>query len=122
MCCVINTFLPYMHFIYQEDVDPITLTASTSTITNPGSVYSEPIITVYGSGDITLMVGTTIVELEGVSGSITLDSQLQEAYSGTASMNSAMSGEFPLLKPGVNTLSWTGEVNQIVICPNFRYL
>ena len=43
-------------FWYQEDVDPITLTASTSTITNPGSVYSEPVITVYGSGDITLMV------------------------------------------------------------------
>ena len=39
---------------------------------SPESVYSEPVITVYGSGDITLMVGTTIVELEGVSGSITL--------------------------------------------------
>ena len=35
------------------------------------------------------------MELEGISGSITLDSELQEAYSGTTSMNSAMSGEFP---------------------------
>ena len=77
-------------FWYQGDVDPITLTASTSTITNPGSVYSEPVITVYGSGDITLMVGTGIVELEGVSGSITLDSQLREAYYGTTGLNSTM--------------------------------
>ena len=69
-------------FWYQADVEPVTLTASTSTIDNPGSVYSEPIITVYGTGDITLMVGTVIVELEGISGSITLDSELQEAYSG----------------------------------------
>ena len=100
----------------------MTLTASTSTVTNPGSVYSEPVITVYGSGDITLMVGTDIVELEGISGSITLDSQIHEAYSGTASMNSAMSGEFPVLKPGQNAISWTGDVTKVEISPNWRYL
>jgi len=99
-----------------------TLTASTSTINNPGSVYSEPVITVYGTGDITLMVGTVIVELEGITGSITLDSELQEAYSGTTSMNSAMSGEFPILKPGMNAISWTGEVTKVEVKPNWRYL
>ena len=36
-----------------------------------------------GSGDITLMVGATIVELENISGSIVIDSVLQEAYQGT---------------------------------------
>ena len=66
-------------FWYQADVDPVTLTSSTSTIDNPGSVYSEPVITVYGTGGITLMVGTGIVELEGISGSIMLDSELQES-------------------------------------------
>ena len=68
------------------------------------------------------MVGTVIVELEGISGSITLDSELQEAYSGTTSMNSAMSGEFPILKPGVNAISWTGNVTRIEVKPNWRYL
>ena len=85
-------------------------------------MYSEPVITVYGTGDITLMVGTIVVELEGVSGSITLDSELQEAYSGTTDMNSAMSGEFPLLKPGMNAISWTGEVSKVEIQPRWRYL
>ena len=56
-------------------------------ITNPGSVYSEPILTVYGSGNITLMVGTTIVELENISGSIIFNCALQEAYLGSALMN-----------------------------------
>ena len=98
------------------------MTASTSTIDNPGSVYSEPVITVYGTGDITLMVGTVIVELEGISGSITLDSELQEAYSGTTGMNSAMSGEFPILKPGMNAISWSGEVTKVEVKPNWRYL
>lgn len=109
-------------FWYQSDVESVTLTASTSTVTNPGSVYSEPVITVYGSGDITLMVGAAIVELEGISGNITLDSELREAYSGTTSLNGAMSGEFPVLKPGQNVISWSGGVTKVEVKPNWRYL
>lgn len=103
-------------------MQPITLTTSTQFITNPGSVYAEPVITVYGSGDITLMVGTTIVELEGVSGSITLDTPLMEAYTGTTSQNGKMTGEFPVLKPGANAISWTGSVTKVVLRPNWRFL
>ena len=65
-------------FCYVENLEPITLTESGTFITNPGSVYSEPVINVYGSGDITLMVGTTVVELTGIDGSITLDTPLME--------------------------------------------
>ena len=68
------------------------------------------------------MVGTVIVELEGISGSITLDSELQEAYSGTTGMNGAMSGEFPTLKPGMNAISWTGNVTRVEVKPNWRCL
>ena len=85
-------------------------------------MYSEPILTVYGSGDITLMVGTTIVELEGISGNIVIDSALQEAYKGTTLMNDHMNGEFPVLKPGMNAISWTGTVTKVVIKPNWRFL
>ena len=53
-------------FWYQENVPEITVTTSGTFITNRGSVYSEPVITVYGSGEITLMVGMTIVELDGI--------------------------------------------------------
>jgi phage-related protein len=109
-------------FWYAEAVTPITLTVSGGTITNPGNVSSEPVITVYGSGEITLMVGLTIVELEGVSGSITLDGPLMEAYSGTKSMNDNMSGDFPTLAPGMNAISWGGGVTRIEVRPNWRYL
>ena len=109
-------------FWYLSDVEPITLTASTSIISNPGSVYSEPIITVYGSGEITLMVGTTIVELSDVSGSITIDASLMEAYAGDISANSCMSGDFPRLQPGQNAISWSGDVTRIVVQPNWRML
>ena len=109
-------------FWYLSGVEPITLTSSTSIISNPGSVYSEPVITVYGSGEITLMVGTTIVELSDVSGSTTIDSSLMEAYSGDVSMNACMSGDFPRLQPGQNAISWSGDVTRIVVQPNWRML
>ena len=109
-------------FFYADNVSDITVTVSGTVITNPGSVYSEPILTVYGSGDITLMVGTTIVELTDISESIVIDSVLQEAYLGNTLMNDNMSGEFPVLKPGMNAISWTGEVARVVVRPNWRYL
>jgi len=109
-------------FWYVEAVAPVTLTVSGGTIANPGNVSSEPIITVYGSGDITLIVGLTIVELEGVSGSITLDGPLMEAYSDAAGQNGSMSGDFPLLMPGMNAVSWSGDVTKIEVRPNWRYL
>lgn len=109
-------------FWYKDNVADVTLTASGSTVTNPGSMYSDPVITVTGSGDITLMVGTTIVELTGVSGSIVIDSVLKEAYKGTTLMNDHMSGDFPVLKPGQNAISWTGTVTQVTVKPNWRYL
>lgn len=109
-------------FWYAESVQPITLTSSGSAITNPGNVSSEPVITVYGSGEITLMVGQYIVELEDVSGSITLDGPLMEAYKGTTSMNNNMSGDFPTLAPRMNAVSWSGSVTKVEVRPNWRYL
>ena len=89
---------------------------------NPGSIASEPVLTVYGSGDITLMIGSQMIELKGIEGSITLNTELQEAYSGTSSMNSAVDGEFPTLPPGAVPYSWEGNVSRIEIQPNWRSL
>ena len=68
------------------------------------------------------MVSTTIVELEDISGSIVLDCALKEAYQGSTLMNDHMNGEFPVLKPGANAISWTGNVTRVLVKPNWRYL
>ncbi|MBR1559690.1 MAG: phage tail protein, partial [Clostridia bacterium] len=81
-----------------------------------------PIIHVYGSGDATLIINDTFVELEGIEDSITLNSVIQEAYQGETLLNEKMEGEFPVLKPGNNLISYTGDVSRIVIAPNWRYL
>ena len=72
--------------------------------------------------DITLMVGTAIVELSGVDGSIIIDSVLKEAFKGNVLQNEKMSGEFPILRPGANAVSWTGNVSSVTITPNWRSL
>ena len=91
-------------------------------ITNPGSVYAELVLSVYGFGDITLMVGITIVELTDIPESIDIDSVLQEVYQGNAPMNGHMSGEFPVLKPGTNAISRTETVTSLVVRSNWRFL
>ena len=46
-----------MHpFRYQKNNTEVVLT-SNGTVTNPGTVYSEPVITVEGNGDVTLTIG-----------------------------------------------------------------
>ena len=75
-----------------------------------------------GSGDITLMVGTTIVELTGVDESVTINCEMLECYKGSASCNAQMSGDFPVLASGSNAISWTGSVTKVVIQPNWRFL
>ena len=109
-------------FWYQDNVSDITVTTSGTMVTNPGTVYSEPILTITGSGNITLMVGTTIVELTDISGNIVLDCALKEAYKENILMNDHMSGEFPVLKPGENAISWSGNVTRITVKPYWRYL
>ena len=108
-------------FFYLDDSPTYTLTKMTF-LTNPGAVRAEPVITVYGSGDITLMVGMTIVELTGVNGSITLDTPRMEAYCGNVSANMKVSGEYPMLGTGATAVSWSGNVNKVIVQPNWRTL
>ena len=108
-------------FFYLDDSPTYTLTKMTF-LTNPGAVRAEPVITIHGSGDITLMVGMTIVELSGVNGNITLDTPRMEAYSGNVSANMKVSGEYPMLGTGATAISWTGNVSRVTVQPNWRTL
>ena len=109
-------------FWYASDVEDVEITTSSYVLVNPGSVYSEPIIQVFGSGDITLIINDSFIELEGIEGSITLNSVIQETYQGETLLNEKMEGEFPRLKPGNNLISWTGSVSRLVVTPNWRWL
>lgn len=99
-----------------------TVARSGDYLNNPGCVPSRPVITITGSGDITLMVGQQIIDLEDVSGSITIDSVLEEAYNANSSCNEKMNGDYPVLVPGNNAISWDGSVSAVSVEPNWRTL
>ena len=110
---------------FKVEADPSTLTYTSSgqTIQNPGTVASAPIITIVGGGSITLNVNGQVTELMNVQDRIILNSDLQECYNeGVQNENDKMSGPFPFLMPGNNSISWSGSVSQVDITPNWRWL
>ena len=102
--------------------DALELPAPT-TIRNSGTVYSEPLIMVYGSGDITLTVNGADFPLYGVQESITIDSEMMEVFKGNTNQNGKYGGaEFPRFEVGQNEIRWTGNVSKIKIQPRWRWL
>lgn len=120
----------FKRFAVEFEVQPFGCDIFEQTITktapfslfNIGTVDSEPIITIFGTGNITLYVNNQSISLKEIAGSITIDSEMQNAYNGAASMNNKMSGEFPILSLGENHITWLGNVTKLEIQPNWRYI
>lgn len=89
---------------------------------NIGTFESEPIITIFGTGNITLKINDQNVYLTGIADKITLNSEMQNAYRDAASLNNKMSGNFPILSLEENEISWTGNVTKLEIQPNWRWI
>jgi len=101
--------------------DIITLNAP-GTIYNGGGSISKPIITIYGTGAITLTINSKDVILTNVVDYVTIDSELMDSFKDTVLKNNDMLGEFPELIKGSNIISWTGTISKVEITPNWRYL
>lgn len=108
-------------FAYERNVEDIILTDEGS-IYNPGTVFSQPIITIEGTGNITLTINNSNVILTNLSSGIVIDSVMENAYLGTQNLNGKMNGKFPRLEPGENEISWIGNITKLTISPNWRYL
>ena len=104
--------------------EEITITASGTTISNPGTVSAWSKITVYGSGTITLNTYSGAVVLNSISNGIVLDWEAQECTSldGGTLLNEKVEGDPQYLPPGNSTITWTGTVTRAVIQPNWRFL
>jgi phage-related protein len=101
----------------------IVMTAG-GTIANPGTLLSRPRILVNATGDVTLMIGQYITDLEGLTDPIILDSEIGRATNAAGTLNASarVSGEWPMLGPGNNAISWAGAVTSLTITPRWRWL
>lgn len=110
-------------FRYQKSVDPVVLTAS-GTITNLGTIYSEPIIEVEGDGDISLTIGRKTMYL-AIKTKATIDCRQgkQNIYNATGAVQNTLRkrGGFLEIPTGKVGISFTGTVRKITIRPNWRY-
>lgn len=110
-------------FKYAVQNNIFTITQNGTSIINPGTLKSEPIVSVYGSGKVNLKVNETTVNLNDITGKIILDSVLKDAYNDAGdNLNSKVNGDFITLKTGSNKFDWTGSVSKIEIVPNWRWL
>jgi len=108
---------------YKKSIDnPIITLTIPGTIFNPGTAISLPTIKVYGTGSITLNINSNIINLTNVSGYMTINSELMDAYKDTLLKNNDMAGEFPLFQVGNNTISWSGTFSKLEIIPNWRWI
>ena len=108
---------PFLRLYSGEEEQEIT---SGSFLLNPTGIQAKPLITITGSGDITLLMGTRIIQLTDIEEGIVLDSELQEAYYGNELKNTQMTGEFPIFGAGNTAISWTGgDVTSVSVVPHW---
>lgn len=96
-----------------------TLTTS-GTITNPGLIDAAPVITVCGTGTLTLTINGTPYRISSPSGQVTLDSARLVAHVAGRIQTDALTGDFPHLVPGVNRFTLGTGISTIDVTGNWR--
>lgn len=103
---------------------PRKISAATS-IYNACGYPATPMIEVFGNGPGELSVGGITVQIKELEGSLTLDCELQNAYTvdgagGMTNQNASIfAPAFPVLKPGENGIVWNGGVEYLKITPRW---
>lgn len=108
-------------YLWPEAAD-IVLTSPT-VLQNPCSGESAPIITVNGSGDIDLMVGSSTVMIDGLNGNIEIDCDSKTAFINGDMANTSihMVGDWPAIETPTCGINWSGNVTSVTIRPRYRY-
>ena len=80
-----------------------------------------PLIQISGTGDGQLMVGNSQIDITDMTGSIALDCDVQNAYSGTLNRNNniTVTGGWPVLATGQTAISFSGGIAAVEITPRW---
>jgi phage-related protein len=96
-----------------------------STITNPTQRHARPLITVRGTGNITIKIGQSTWTLRNVDQGVVIDTLLDTVtnLSGTAAAwDKITSYPLPTIAPGNNAVTITGNVTDIKIIPRWEVI
>lgn len=84
-----------------------------------------PLIEIAGTGSGTFGIGDSIIQISEIpENGMTIDSDTQNAYSGIQNCNGliTVSGGFPVLKSGINNISYSGGITAAKITPRWWIL
>jgi predicted phage tail component-like protein len=111
---------PYKYLKNEAKAELSVSTQKSIEVTNKGLEISKPIIKLIGSGTIEVAINNStffIYKFPDDENEVTIDSQEEEAYLDGIYKNRNMTGIFPLLEPGKNSISWSGDLSKIIIEP-----
>lgn len=98
--------------------DNIITIQNSLTIMNPTGFEAYPLFKVTGSSGVLTVNGNSIT-FSSIDNFVMLDCELQDAYKENINKNSTISGTFPVLKTGSNTISWTGDISSVTMKPRW---
>lgn len=103
---------------YKSGEQPVTV-VNGDKINNPTRFTSKPLIHIEGSGTVTITCGGKTMSAS-VTDYINIDCEQMNAYRLPAeNKNSQISGSFPVIEPGINTVGITGTVSLCTITPRY---
>lgn len=104
---------------------PILLNSTPFKITNEQKYPSKPLIKLTGSGDASFFVNNEEFKLKGLDTELIIDSVLEESYrklGGAIEHQDQVTTfmDFPELKPGENTITWSSGIKSFELTPRWR--
>lgn len=104
---------------------PIVSVAKTMVATNPYQWASEPIFIFDGSGDTVLTVNGKNFTFKNITNALRVDSSIAQCYrlnNGVPENHNdkMFTIDYPVLKPGKNTISWTGNLTKVTLEPRWN--
>lgn len=117
---------PFKYSNVETEKEFSTVNKTSVIIRNGGNCQSRPIITVVGSGTISLKInGRTVLSIVMAGdSSITIDSEKMEAYNGNILKNRQVAGDYDncVLNVGANEISWSGNVDRLIFQKYTRWI
>ncbi len=114
---------PYKYLVDEESVDVEITDQEVIQVSIVGLEDSKPIFILYGSGIVEISINNYAQFQVNIDDEyVVIDSEEQEAYKGSVLKNNQMTGVFPILNSGNNDITWTGNLERIIIIPKSRWL
>lgn len=118
----INSHRQYVGFDIEVETEPfwyqydgVMTIDSTATIINPSKIPAPFILKVFGDGTCNVKINDNDMTFRDVQGQLIVDGILKTAYRGLRNENNNMTGGYPLLQTGENTISISGNTDRIEI-------